>query len=119
MVDSQSLADLRKYATTGSLAMPATPIHPSGRCRTRNLASDGGRPGRRGYQAHLSIVCLMDTGDGVAMVYRGRKRNVVIPLPIVGHWMKQAWGSYARLTKLGHWMKQAWGSYARLTKLGH
>jgi sulfide:quinone oxidoreductase len=65
------------------------------------LASDGGRPGRRGYQAHLSIVCLMDTGDGAAMVYRGRKRNVVIPLPIVGHWMKQAWGSYARLTKLG------------------
>ena len=35
------------------------------------------------------------------MVYRGRTRNVVIPLPIVGHPMKQAWGRYARLTKLG------------------
>jgi sulfide:quinone oxidoreductase len=64
-------------------------------------ATEAGRPERRGYQAHLSIVCLMDTGDGAAMVYRGRTRNVVIPLPIVGHWMKQAWGSYARLTKLG------------------
>ena len=47
------------------------------------------------------MACLLDTGDGAAMVYRGRKRNVVIPLPIVGHWMKRAWGSYARLTKLG------------------
>jgi sulfide:quinone oxidoreductase len=65
------------------------------------VASEAGRPERKGYQAHLSIMCLMDTGDGAAMVYRGRKRNVVIPLPIVGHWMKQAWGSYARLTKLG------------------
>ena len=64
-------------------------------------ASEAGRPDRKGYQAHLSIVCLMDTGDGAAMVYRGRTRNVVIPLPIVGHPMKQAWGRYARLTKLG------------------
>jgi len=55
----------------------------------------------KGCLAHLSIACLLDTGDGAAMVYRGRKRNVVIPLPIVGHWMKRAWGSYARLTKLG------------------
>ena len=65
------------------------------------VASETGRPERKGYQAHLSIVCLMDTGDGAAMVYRGRARNVVIPLPIVGHWMKQGWGRYARLVKLG------------------
>ena len=60
------------------------------------LAAEAGRAGRKGYQAHLSIVCLMDTGNGAAMVYRGRTRNVVIPLPIVGHWLKRAWGSYAR-----------------------
>jgi sulfide:quinone oxidoreductase len=65
------------------------------------VAAEAGETARKGYQAHLSIVCLMDTGDGAAMVYRGRKRNVVIPLPIVGHWMKQGWGRYARLTKLG------------------
>jgi sulfide:quinone oxidoreductase len=65
------------------------------------VASEAGRPERKGYQAHLSIVCLMDTGDGAAMVYRGRTRNVVIPLPIVGHWFKQGWGRYARLVKLG------------------
>jgi sulfide:quinone oxidoreductase len=65
------------------------------------LAADGGRPERLGYRRHLSILCLMDTGNGAAMVYRGHRRNVVIPMPIVGHWLKQAWGSYARLTKLG------------------
>ena len=64
-------------------------------------ASEAGRPERKGYQAHLSIACLMDTGDGAAMVYRGRTRNVVIPLPVVGHWMKQGWGRYARAVKLG------------------
>lgn len=65
------------------------------------IAADTGRPERKGYQAHLSIVCLMDVGNGAAMVYRGRKRNVVVPLPVVGHWLKQGWGSYAALTKLG------------------
>ncbi len=65
------------------------------------LAAEAGRPERKGYQAHLAIVCLMDVGSGAAMVYRGRKRSVVIPLPVVGHWLKQGWGSYARLTKLG------------------
>ncbi len=65
------------------------------------IATEAGRPERRGYQAHLSIVCLMDVGNGAAMVYRGRSRNVVVPLPVVGHWLKRGWGSYARLTKLG------------------
>jgi sulfide:quinone oxidoreductase len=65
------------------------------------VAVEAGRPDRKGYQAHLSIVCLMDTGDGAAMVYRGRTRNIVIPLPVVGHWMKQGWGRYARAVKLG------------------
>jgi sulfide:quinone oxidoreductase len=64
-------------------------------------AAEAGRSDRKGYQAHLSIVCLMDTGDGAAMVYRGPTRNVVIPLPVVGHWMKQGWGRYARAVKLG------------------
>jgi sulfide:quinone oxidoreductase len=65
------------------------------------LAADTGRPERRGYRKHLSIMCLMDTGNGAALVYRGHTRNVVIPMPVVGHWMKQGWGAYARLTKIG------------------
>ena len=64
-------------------------------------AAESGRPERKGYQQHLSIVCLMDTGNGAALIYRGRKNNLVIPLPVVGHWMKRAWGTYARQTTLG------------------
>lgn len=67
-----------------------------------NIAAvETGEPDREGYQAHLSILCVMDTGNGAAFVYRGRRRNFIIPLPIVGHWMKKAWGEYARLSKLG------------------
>jgi sulfide:quinone oxidoreductase len=65
------------------------------------IASEAGKPEREGYQAHLSILCVMDTGNGAAFVYRGRKRQLMLPLPIVGHWMKKAWGKYARLSKLG------------------
>ena len=56
---------------------------------------------RKGYQEHLSILCVMDTGDGAAFVFRNSKKNYVIPLPLIGHWMKKGWGKYARLTKTG------------------
>jgi sulfide:quinone oxidoreductase len=56
---------------------------------------------RRGYQEHLSILCIMDTGDGAAFVYRNETRNIVIPLPVIGHWLKRGWGTYAKLTKTG------------------
>ncbi|MDD3078886.1 MAG: FAD-dependent oxidoreductase [Paludibacter sp.] len=55
----------------------------------------------KGYQAHLSIMCVMDMGNGAAFVYRDRKREIMIPMPIVGHWLKQAWGKYAKWSKLG------------------
>lgn len=65
------------------------------------VAAEAGRPERRGYQAHLSIMCVMDVGNGAAFIYRGGKRNVVVPLPFIGHLLKRGWGSYARQTKLG------------------
>jgi len=55
----------------------------------------------KGYQAHLNILCVMDMGNGAAFVYRDRKKEIMIPMPIFGHWMKQAWGKYAKWTKLG------------------
>ncbi len=64
-------------------------------------AHTAGKPQRKGYQAHLSILCVMDTGNGAAFVYRGRKRQLMLPLPVVGHRMKKAWGTYARLSKRG------------------
>ena len=56
---------------------------------------------RKGYQEHLSIVCVMDMGNGAAFVYRDRKKEIMIPMPVFGHWMKQGWGYYAKWTKLG------------------
>ncbi|HAN77686.1 MAG TPA: sulfide:quinone reductase, partial [Bacteroidales bacterium] len=47
---------------------------------------------RKGYQAHLNIICVMDTGNGAAFVFRNGTKAFVIPLPVVGHWMKKAWG---------------------------
>jgi sulfide:quinone oxidoreductase len=56
---------------------------------------------RKGYQEHLNILCVMDTGNGAAFVLRNGTRAIMIPMPIVGHWMKKGWGAYARLTKTG------------------
>ncbi len=65
------------------------------------IKTEEGSSQRKGYQQHLSILCIMDTGDGAAFVYRNDKRSIVIPLPVVGHWLKRAWGKYAKLTKTG------------------
>jgi sulfide:quinone oxidoreductase len=43
----------------------------------------------------------MDMGNGAAFVYRDSKKEILIPMPIVGHWLKQAWGKYAKWSKLG------------------
>ena len=55
----------------------------------------------KGYQEHLNILCIMDSGDGAAFVYRDDKRAFMFPMPVVGHWMKKAWGVYCRYSKLG------------------
>jgi sulfide:quinone oxidoreductase len=56
---------------------------------------------REGYEHHLNILCVMDSGDGAAFVYRNNKRGMMIPMPIFGHWMKQGWGWYYKNSKLG------------------
>lgn len=56
---------------------------------------------RKGYQAHLNILCVMDTGNGAAFVFRNGTRAFMIPMPVVGHWMKKGWGIYSKLTKIG------------------
>lgn len=56
---------------------------------------------RKGYQEHLNILCVMDTGDGAAFIFRDGKKAFMIPMPVLGHWMKKGWGVYSRLTKLG------------------
>jgi len=60
-----------------------------------------GHEERRGYKDHINILCVMDTGDGAAFVYRDDKGGKMIPLPIIGHWIKKAWGWYCKNSKLG------------------
>jgi len=56
---------------------------------------------RKGYVEHINILCVMDTGNGAAFVYRDAKGGKMIPMPFVGHWMKKSWGWYCRYSKLG------------------
>lgn len=54
----------------------------------------------KGYQEHLTILCVMDMGNGAGFVYRNELKAMLIPMPIVGHWMKIAWGWYYKWSKL-------------------
>ena len=62
---------------------------------------DNGGHDFKGYNEHLNILCVMDSGDGAAFVYRDEKRAFMLPMPFIGHWMKKAWGFYCRNSKLG------------------
>ncbi len=53
-----------------------------------------------GYNKHLNILCVMDSGNGAMFVYRSEKRAMLIPLPIIGHWLKKGWGWYYKNSKL-------------------
>jgi sulfide:quinone oxidoreductase len=65
------------------------------------IQNEKGSSKRKGYQEHLNILCVMDTGDGAAFVFRNGTRAFMIPMPVVGHWLKYGWGLYSRLTKTG------------------
>ncbi len=58
-----------------------------------------GRPERESYLPHVSITCLMDMGNGAALVHRTEAKEQMIPLPVVGHWMKKGWGAYFKASK--------------------
>ena len=62
------------------------------------LGLKSGEP--KGYQEHLTILCVMDMGDGAGFVYRNDSKAMLIPMPIIGHWMKIAWGWYYKWTKM-------------------
>ncbi len=61
------------------------------------------------YLDHMGIICLMDSGNGAAFVHRNARRALLVPLPLVGHWLKKAWGYYYRWTKYraGQWLRWA------------
>jgi len=57
---------------------------------------------KKGYKEHLNILCVMDMGNGAGFVYRDDKKAYLIPMPIVGHWMKIGWGWYYKMSKMGY-----------------
>lgn len=59
-----------------------------------------GKEKRKSFKNHLNIVCVMDSGDGAAFILRKPDTELIVPMPIIGHWMKKAWGFYYRNTKL-------------------
>lgn len=54
----------------------------------------------KSYKEHLNILCVMDSGNGASFIYRDDTRAMMIPMPIIGHWLKKAWGKYYKLSKL-------------------
>ncbi len=62
--------------------------------------TDSGEGEMLGYLHHLNILCVMDSGDGAAFVYRDDKRGLMIPMPFIGHWLKKGWGWYCKNSKL-------------------
>ncbi len=65
------------------------------------IETEKGTNRKKGYQHMLSILCVMDTGNGAAFVFRNNTRSFIIPMPVVGHWMKKGWGTYSKMTKIG------------------
>jgi sulfide:quinone oxidoreductase len=55
---------------------------------------------RKKYIHHLNILCVMDSGNGAAFVYRDHNKTKMLPLPIIGHWLKKGWGWYYKNSKL-------------------
>jgi sulfide:quinone oxidoreductase len=43
----------------------------------------------------------MDMGNGAGFVYRDETKAFLIPMPFIGHWLKQLWGHYYKFSKLG------------------
>ena len=57
---------------------------------------------KKGYKEHLNILCVMDMGNGAGFIYRDDKKAILIPMPIIGHWMKIGWGWYYKMSKMGY-----------------
>jgi len=73
-----------------------------GRVAAHNIiTNETGSGSKKHYHESPNILCVMDTGNGAAFVFRNTKTSFIIPLPFFGHWMKRGWGTYAKVTKVG------------------
>lgn len=73
-----------------------------GRNAAHNISvTETGTGTKKHYHESPNILCVMDTGNGAAFVFRNTKTSFIIPMPFVGHWMKRGWGTYSKITKVG------------------
>lgn len=73
-----------------------------GRIAAHNiLVAETGSGSKKHYHESHNILCVMDTGNGAAFVFRNTNKSFIIPMPFIGHWMKRGWGTYAKMTKIG------------------
>ena len=73
-----------------------------GRVAAHNIIStETGTSAKKHYHESPNILCVMDTGNGAAFVFRNTNKSFIIPMPVVGHWMKRGWGTYSKITKVG------------------
>jgi sulfide:quinone oxidoreductase len=73
-----------------------------GRVAAHNiLVTETGKGSEKHYHESPNILCVMDTGNGAAFVFRNTKTSFIIPMPFFGHWMKRGWGTYAKVSKVG------------------
>jgi sulfide:quinone oxidoreductase len=73
-----------------------------GRTAAHNiLVTETGKGNKKHYHESPNILCVMDTGNGAAFVFRNTKTSFIVPMPFFGHWMKRGWGTYAKVSKVG------------------
>jgi sulfide:quinone oxidoreductase len=102
LTDVYAIGDITALEGPGWIAKQGHIAELMGRNVAYNIAkTEMGSAKRRGYQEHLNILCVMDTGDGAAFVFRDGTKAFMIPMPVVGHWLKKGWGMYSRLSKTG------------------
>lgn len=53
------------------------------------------------YTDNLWVGGLMDGGNGAGFVYKNDARTIILPLPIIGHWLKKRFLAYWKSTRMG------------------
>ena len=61
---------------------------------------ENGSDARRSYVEQINLIYMLDMGDSASLVYKDSKRDFLIPMPIIGHWIKKGWGRYYKLSRL-------------------
>lgn len=64
------------------------------------FSMENGSDARRSYVDQINLIYMLDMGDSASLVYKDSKRDFLIPMPIIGHWIKKGWGRYYKLSRL-------------------